>query len=55
MILNEYTIDSIMDNLLDLDIDKAPIAMGMLIGYAGEGLLRLEIINKANTSWMLLL
>jgi hypothetical protein len=51
--LNE--IDIIIKQKLNLQIGKFPENMGLLSGYAGEGMLRLTALNPANTSWMLLL
>lgn len=39
----------------DLDIKISPTRLGLLSGYAGEGLLRLTILNPAIISWMRLL
>lgn len=39
----------------NLDIEKPPVNMGLLNGYAGEGLLRLTALRKTNCDWMLLL
>ena len=39
----------------DLDMEKPPASTGLLVGYAGEGLLRLTALNQANISWMNLL
>lgn len=48
-------IDDPLNQLLDLDVKKTPISMGLLTGYSGEGLLRLTTINKMDMSWMTLL
>ena len=37
------------------DLDKPPSGMGLLTGYAGEGMLRLTAINQTDLSWMKLL
>ena len=47
--------DSILQQLPDLDMEKAPSGTGLLTGYAGEGLLRLTALEQANLSWMHLL
>ena len=39
----------------DLDLEKPTVSMGLLSGYAGEGLMRLTALNKANMSWIYLL
>jgi hypothetical protein len=39
----------------DLDMEKAPVSMGLLTGYAGEAMLRLTAIRSIDTSWMKLL
>jgi hypothetical protein len=39
----------------DLDMEKPPANMGLLTGYAGEGLLRLAALDSMNVSWMQLL
>lgn len=38
-----------------LNLEVAPTGMGLLTGYAGEGMLRLTALDKTNNSWMLLL
>ncbi len=38
-----------------MDMEKVPTGMGLLNGYAGEGLLRLTALQKTNRSWILLL
>ncbi|RHJ85302.1 hypothetical protein DW103_03620 [Parabacteroides sp. AM08-6] len=38
-----------------LDMEKAPVSTGLLNGYAGEGMLRLTLLNQTNLSWMHLL
>ena len=59
---NRYFNDALQDEIAvalqqisDLDMDKAPSGMGLLNGYAGEGMLRLTALNQTDTSWMLLL
>lgn len=39
----------------NLDMKKCPTGMGLLTGYAGEGLLRLAALDPTSTSWMNLL
>lgn len=39
----------------NLDMRKSPVSMGLLTGYAGEGLLRLAVHDSTNRSWMRLL
>ncbi|MDL2265269.1 hypothetical protein LJC57_06015 [Parabacteroides sp. OttesenSCG-928-G07] len=36
----------------ELDREKPPVNMGLLTGYAGEGLLRLTVQDTANGGWM---
>lgn len=36
-------------------MEKPPATMGLLSGYAGEGLLRLTALNSTDLSWMQLL
>ena len=48
-------IDIALKQIPALDMEKTPTGMGILSGYAGEGLLRLTAINQKNTSWMDLL
>ena len=48
-------IDNILKQLPDLDMEKQPVSMGLLSGYAGEGLLRLTALNSTYLSWMQLL
>lgn len=38
-----------------LDMEKVPTSMGLLNGYAGEGMLRLTALDHTNISWMYLL
>ena len=54
--------ESIQNNLTkienfqsDLDFEQPPTDMGLINGYAGEGMLRLSAINITNLSWMNLL
>ena len=46
--------DSISKQIQSMNMEKPPVNMGLLTGYAGEGLLRLTVINKTDMSWMLL-
>jgi hypothetical protein len=39
----------------DLDMENPPVDMGLLSGYAGEGLLRMTATGRINNSWMFLL
>ena len=48
-------INSALSHIPDLDMEKPPASTGLLNGYAGEGMLRLTALNKANTLWMNLL
>ena len=48
-------IDNILKQLPNLDMEKPPATMGLLSGYAGEGLLRLTALNSTDLSWMQLL
>ena len=59
---NRYFNDSLQDEIgaalkqiPDLDMEKPPAAMGLLTGYAGEGLLRLAALNQTNLTWINLL
>ena len=38
-----------------LDMGKAPVSTGFLNGYAGDGMLRLTVLNQMDISWMNLL
>jgi hypothetical protein len=33
-------------------MSKPPAGMGLLTGYAGEGMLRLTALDSTNVSWM---
>ena len=44
-----------LTQITDLDMEKPPASTGLLNGYAGEGMMRLTALNKANKSWMNLL
>lgn len=48
-------IDIALKQIPELDIERPPAAMGLLSGYAGEGLLRLTALDATNMSWMALL
>ena len=54
---NNITASSIINlkQIPDFEHDKAPAAMGLLTGYAGEGLLRLTALLQTKVSWMYLL
>ena len=47
--------DNITKHLLNWNIAKSPQDTGLLLGYAGEGLLRLSIINQTRIFWLSLL
>ncbi len=47
--------DIALKQIPDLNMEKAPDSMGLLNGYAGEGLLRLTALDQTNKSWMQLL
>ena len=44
-----------LEQIPDLDMEKPPVNMGLLTGYAGEGMLRLNVLEPTNTLWMNLL
>jgi len=48
-------IDIALKQISDFDIEKAPTSTGLLDGYAGEGMIRLMVLNPINRSWMNLL
>lgn len=48
-------IHAALQQIPNLDIEKSPANMGLLTGYAGEGILRLTALNQTNISWMNLL
>jgi len=48
-------IDIALKNIPTLNLEETPTGMGLLTGYAGEGMLRLTVLNKTHKSWMLLL
>ena len=45
-------IDITLKQIPALDMEKSRTGMGLLTGYAGEGMLRLVVINQTNISWM---
>ena len=51
----QYETDFALKQIQDLDREKPPAGMGLLTGYAGEGILRLTALNQTNRSWMNLL
>lgn len=53
--LNGSVIGQQVRKIPDLDMNKAPTAMGLFDGYAGEGLLRMDALGKTDGSWVLLL
>jgi hypothetical protein len=44
-----------LQQILNLEMEKAPIGTGLLNGYAGEGMIRLTVLNQINSTWMHLL
>jgi hypothetical protein len=48
-------IDVALKQIPDLDKEKPPVSMGLLNGYAGEGMLRLTTLDSMHVSWMMLL
>lgn len=54
-VLDISLIDSRLKGVVDLDKEKAPVSMGLLTGYAGEGLSRLTALNVIDLSWRRLL
>lgn len=50
---DEFKLDLTPIPILSLDV--APTSMGLLNGYAGEGMLRLTSLKQINTAWMQLL
>lgn len=46
---------SALQRIPDIDMDKVPVSMGLLNGFAGEGLLRLTVLDTTNVLWMQLL
>jgi hypothetical protein len=48
-------IDTALKQIPDLDMSKPPTGMGLLTGYAGEGMLRLTALDSTNVSWTYLL
>lgn len=47
--------NNIAEHLLNWNIEKSYQETGILLGYAGEGLLRLSIIGQTDLSWLSLL
>ena len=47
--------DNILKQIPALDRKKSPVGMGLLSGYAGEGLLRLTALDATDRSWTRLL
>ena len=52
---SQNEMDVALKQISDFDMNKPPDSMGLLNGYAGEGLLRLTALNQTNKTWMLLL
>jgi hypothetical protein len=48
-------IDVALKQIPDLDMEKPPASMGLLTGYAGEGMMRLTALSQTDKSWMHLL
>lgn len=48
-------IDIVLGQIPNLDMRKSPTGIGLLNGYAGEGMLRLTVLEQTNISWMDLL
>lgn len=48
-------VDITLKQIPDLEMGKAPVATGLLNGYAGEGMIRLAALDRANISWVNLL
>ena len=53
--INQNETDRLLGQIPDLDMEKPPVNTGLLTGYAGEGLLRLEALRKTDRSWTFLL
>ena len=51
----QVDINATLMQIPDLDMEKAPESMGLLNGYAGEGMLRLTAINQIDMIWTNLL
>lgn len=47
--------DISLQQIQELDMGKPPASMGLLNGYAGEGMLRLTALNQTDMSWMFLI
>lgn len=52
---NKFENQISIQQIFDLDMEQAPVATGLLNGYAGEGMLRLQLLDKSNNSWIYLL
>ncbi|MFV0271360.1 MAG: hypothetical protein ACK5HZ_06725 [Macellibacteroides fermentans] len=52
---NQIKIYKYLNRIPNLNFEEPPTSMGLLSGYSGEGLLRLEFISRTNNSWMFLL
>lgn len=48
-------IDCALKQIPDLNMMKLPVGMGLLTGYAGEGMLRLTALDQTDISWINLL
>jgi len=53
--VSQGEIDFFLKYIPDMDMKRPPVDMGLLTGYAGEGLLRLTMLDSTNVSWMQLL
>lgn len=53
--VSHVEINTALQQIPDLDMDMPPVNMGLLTGYAGEGMIRLTTLNQTDMSWMLLL
>lgn len=51
----KHEVNNITEHLLNWNINKSYQDTGILFGYAGEGLLRLSLINQTDLSWLSLL
>lgn len=51
----QVEINAALTQIPDLDMEKTPASTGLLTGYAGEGMLRLTVIEPSNIEWMNLL
>lgn len=43
-----------LNRIQELDLGKRPVSTGLLTGYAGEGLLRLDALSQMDYSWTML-